>query len=136
VWGNTYLGQGHDMLLLGSVEPLHIDLDEIEHRIGSSDYVRVAESLKAVGMHSAVDLFANYAGRASDLTEWLKGAAINRDRNLRMQYLAGTGLNLDDSASIYSDMLAHRQFPADLFNGAEDRLNSLRNAIEGIDRIP
>src|SRR5262245_50780638 len=47
VWSNTYRGQGHDMLLLGSVGPLHIDLDEIDRRMRSPDYARVAESLKA-----------------------------------------------------------------------------------------
>ena len=73
------------------------------------------QSLAEVGMNSPVDLFATYAGRKSDLTEWLKDAAINRDRNLRMQYLAGIGLNLDDSAAIYAGMLAYRRFPEDLF---------------------
>jgi hypothetical protein len=62
-------------------------------------------SLREIGMRSAVDLFATYAGRGSDLAEWLRGAVINRDRNLRMLYLAGVALNLDDSAAIYADML-------------------------------
>jgi hypothetical protein len=81
-------------------------------------------------MHSAVDLFSSYAGRASDLSEWLKDAAINRDRNLRMQYLAGSGLDLDDAAAIYAAMLAYRRFPSDLFVGTESRLGLLRNAIQ------
>ncbi len=34
IWGNPYQGQGHDMVLLGQVEPLRIDLDEMEQRIG------------------------------------------------------------------------------------------------------
>ena len=38
-----------------------------------------------------MDLFSTYAGRASDLKGWLKDAAINRDRSLRLQYLAGRG---------------------------------------------
>jgi spermidine synthase len=69
----------------------------------------VTQSLDEVGIHSAADLLSNYVARGADLAEWLKGAAINRDRNLRMQYLAGTGLNLDESAAIYADLLAHRQ---------------------------
>ncbi len=80
-------------------------------------------------MNSPVDLFATYAGRKSDLTEWLKDAAINRDRNLRMQYLAGIGLDLDDSAAIYAGMLAYRRFPEDLFASAEGRVYSLRRAV-------
>jgi len=109
---------------LGQVEPLRIDLDEMEQRFSP-----VAQSLAEVGMNSPVDLFATYAGRKSDLTEWLRDAAINRDRNLRMQYLAGFGLNLDDSAAIYAGMLAYRRFPEDLFTSKEGRVYSLREAI-------
>ncbi|PWT89987.1 MAG: SAM-dependent methyltransferase [Proteobacteria bacterium] len=129
VWGNTYESRGHDMILLGQVEPLRVDVDEMEHRLASAEYARVMQSLEEVGMHSAIDLFATYAGRGSDLSEWLKNAAINRDRNLRMQYLAGLGLNLDDSAAIYADMLTYRRFPADIFTGSIERLDALRDAI-------
>jgi len=109
VWGNTYEGHGHDMVLLGQTAPLRIDPDEMDGRLRRPEYRRVAQSLDEVGIHSAADLLSNYVAWGADLAEWLKGAAINRDRNLRMQYLAGTGLNLDESAAIYADMLAHRQ---------------------------
>ena len=131
IWGNPYQGQGHDMVLLGNVEPPRIDLDEMEQRVGyRGGDSKMAQSLAEVGMNSPVDLFATYAGRALDLKQWLRGAAINRDRNLRMQYLAGLGLNLDDSAAIYAGMLAYRRFPADLFFSAEGRVDSLRLAIQ------
>ncbi len=130
IWGNPYQGQGHDMVLLGQVEPLRIDLDAMEQRVGyRGGDSQMAQSLAEVGMNSPVDLFATYAGRARDLKPWLTGAAINRDRNLRMQYLAGLGLNLDDAASIYAGMLAYRRFPGDLFFSAEGRVDSLREAI-------
>jgi spermidine synthase len=131
VWGNPYEGRGHDMVLLGQVEPLRINLDEMEQRVGyRGGESRMAHSLAEVGMNSPVDLFATYAGRGSDLGPWLKGAAINQDRNLRMQYLAGLGLNLDESAAIYSGMLAYRHFPEDLFTSAEGRVASLRRALD------
>ena len=130
IWGNPYQGQGHDMVLLGQVEPLRIDLDEMEKRVGYRDVSsKIPQSLAEVGMNSPVDLFATYAGRALDLKQWLSGAAINRDRNLRMQYLAGLGLNLDDSAAIYAGMLAYRRVPENLFFSAEGRVDSLREAI-------
>ena len=130
IWGNTYEGKGHDMVLMGKVGPLRLDLDEMERRLIHPDYTRVLQSLGEIGMRSGVDLFATYAGRGSDLVEWVRGGAINRDRNLRMQYLAGTGLNLDDSASIYADILAYRRFPDDLFMSAEGRVQSLRESIQ------
>ncbi|MEO8098299.1 MAG: fused MFS/spermidine synthase [Acidobacteriota bacterium] len=129
IWGNPYQGKGHDMVLLGQVEPLRIDLDGLERRVDYRGDSLMSQSLTEVGMNSPVDLFATYAGRKGDLSEWLAGAAINQDRNLRMQYLAGMGLNEDDSVAIYGGMLAYRRFPEDLFVSAEGRVNSLRDAI-------
>lgn len=132
IWGNPYEGKGHDLVLLGQVEPLRIDLDQMEQRFGyrSGGASQIPQSLAEVGMNSPEDLFATYAGRRSDLTGWLQGAALNRDRNLRMEYLAGLGLNRDDAAAIYDGMLAHRRFPADLFTGAEGRVDSVRMAMQ------
>lgn len=129
LWGNPYDGRGHDMVLLGTVDPLHIDLDEMETRVDYRGDSPVALSLTEVGMNSPVDLFATYAGRGRDLAPWLAGAAINHDSNLRMQYLAGLGLDRDDSAAIYENVLQFRRFPADLFASSEGRLDSLRRAL-------
>jgi spermidine synthase len=130
IWGNPYQGRGHDMVLLGQVELLRIDLDAMEQRVDFRGDSQISQSLTDVGMNSPMELFATYAGRASDLTAWLRGAAINRDANLRMQYLAGLGLNRDDSEAIYADLLTHRRFPADMFVSTQGRLDSLRLAIQ------
>jgi spermidine synthase len=124
LWGNTYDGKGHDMVLLGQVGSRPIDLREMEKRASSP---RLAQSLSEIGMNSVLDLFATYAGRRRDLTVWLKDASLNLDRNLRMQYLAGLGLDLDNSAVIYDGMLKYRRFPEDLFAGTDQQLQSLRS---------
>ena len=125
VFGNTYNGVGYDLVLFGQVEPTRIDLDMIDARLKSPEYAKVAQSLREIGFNSAVDLFSTYAGNASDLQPWLKDAPINRDRNLRLQYLAGLGLNLYQSGPIYAEMLAHRQMPQNLFVGSD----ALKNAV-------
>ena len=85
-------------------------------------------------MNSAVDLFATYGGRAIDLKGWLKDAQINRDRNLRLQYLAGLGLNLYESGPIYAEILRYRKFPEDMFIGSPETIASLRAGIQrGLD---
>ena len=117
------------MVLLGQVERARIDLDEIERRLNRPEFSRVAESLGEIGMGSSIELFATYAGRREDLAEWLEGAAINYDKNLRMQYLAGFGLNRDDSPEIYAELLLHRQFPENLFTSAEGRVEALRKVF-------
>jgi spermidine synthase len=130
VWGNTQNGAGYDLVLLGQVERTRIDVDAIERKLQSNDYVRVRQSLSQIGMFSAVDLFSTYAGRRPDLDPWMRDAVINRDRNLRLQYLAGLGLNLYQSGGIYADMLRYSRYPDDLFVGAPATLESLRQGIQ------
>jgi spermidine synthase len=125
VFGNTNNGVGYDLVLFGQVEPTKIDLDAIEARLKQPEYAKVSQSLREIGFNSAVDLFSTYAGSASDLQPWLKDAPINRDRNLRLQYLAGLGLNLYQSGPIYSEMLTYRKLPQNLFVGSD----ALKNAV-------
>jgi spermidine synthase len=129
VWGNTQDGRGYDLVLMGTVEPLQINVDEIQAKLSRPEYAPVAKSLAEVGLYSAVDLFSTYAGRGSELGDWTRDAIINRDRNLRLQYLAGLGLNLYQSDRIYSDMLMHAKYPEGLFTGSDGTLQALREGI-------
>ncbi len=131
VFANTLDGAGYDLVLLGSAEPLHLSIDDMDARLRSPEYAPVAASLGEIGIHSAMQLLATYGGRGQDLRPWLKDADINRDRNLRLQYLAGLGLNLRESALIYNGMVGHRRFPDDLFVGSDVQKSVLQAAIEG-----
>jgi hypothetical protein len=66
---------------------------------------------------------ATYAGRAADLKPWLEGAEINYDQSLRLQYLAGMGLNHHQEEWIYLSMVAHGRVPKNVFpaNGIRGR---------------
>jgi spermidine synthase len=127
--GNTFRGIGYDTVLLGQAEPIRIDLDEIEARLQQPEYMPVVRSLREIGLKSAVDLFATYAGRAADLKEWLGDAAINRDGNLRLQYLAGLGLNMNESDAVYAEILRHRRLPEGLFTGSASTMGALRERL-------
>jgi spermidine synthase len=125
IFANLHNGQGYDVVLLGQLEPTRINLDEVEAKLNAPDYAAVKQSLAEIGMHSAVDLFGTYAGQASDFKEWIKDAEINRDRNLRLQYLAGRGLNLYQADVIYRDMAVYGQEPVDVFDGSEQMKQAL-----------
>jgi spermidine synthase len=130
VWGNTSEGKGYDLVLLGPKAPVTIDVDAINERLKRPEYEPVAHSLREIGMSSAVDLFSTYAGRRDDLAGWLRDAQINHDKNLRLQYLAGLGLNLYQADVIYSDMLRNvTKTPDDLFIASEPTKKSLFAAI-------
>ena len=59
------------------------------------------------------------------------GAEINRDGNLRLQYLAGLALNISMEGAIYNEMLGYRRFPQNLFVGSEARVRNLMYAFGG-----
>jgi spermidine synthase len=130
VWANTNEGKGYDLVLLGQKGTTKIDVDAIQAKLQRPEYAPMAKSLREIGMNSAVDLFSTYAGRKPDLEPWLRDATLNRDKNLRLQYLAGLGLNLYQADVIYADMLKHvTTVPEDLFVATDATKASLFAAI-------
>jgi spermidine synthase len=121
---------GADVVLLGQHDPAPFRVAEIERRFNSPENARAAEALSAVGFDSGMHLLLSYAGRAKDMTEWLNGAAINTDRDLRLQYLAGMGLNVAAEEEIYRQLLAWRRFPEGLFIASPETLGMMREEIE------
>ena len=129
VWGNRKNGQGYDVVLLGTVEPARVDIDAIDARLARVDHAGVAAALKAVGFGSSLELLATYGGNAHDLKPWLADAQINRDRNLRLQYLAGMASNVYAAGPIYERILAFRGQSDALFVGSEARKQALQTAL-------
>ncbi len=129
VWANAIDGQGYDLFVLGSKGRLHIDADALQREFDSPALAKVAQSLRAVGINSADDLLSNYAGQASALQAWLRGAQINTDDNLRLQYLAGLALNVSDENGIYDELLSYRRFPANLITGSAQELAPLQAVL-------
>jgi len=128
IWSNDQDGEGYDIVLLGQAERLKIDVDQIQERMHRD--TPLARSLEEVGFKTVVSLLGTYAGQGADLSPWLSQAEINRDRNLRLQYLAGMGLNLDQAGYIYDQILSYRRYPEELFVGSEQRKQMLRLVID------
>jgi len=129
IWSNEYLnGSGYDVVLLAKPEPLRIDPGGLQARFDRPDHARVAASLQEVEFVAVPGLLATYAGQAPDLRAWLAGAEINRDRNLRLQYLAGMSSNVYD-ARIYENMLSYRRFPDELFAASEEWMARLHEVV-------
>ncbi len=126
IFANTDNGFGYDVVLVGQVEKTHIDLDAIDARLARPEYATVRKSMSEIGFNSAEEMFSTYLGNAQTLKTWLADAQINRDRNLRLQYLAGLGLNLYQQDLIYREMAPYRQYPAGVFSGSPARLEVIR----------
>jgi spermidine synthase len=130
IWSNDHEGQGYDLALLGQEGPLVIDADALHQWIAQPGNEAVKKSLEDAGFATVVNLLTTYGGQASDLRPWLEKAEINRDRNLRLQYLAGLELNTNQSRFIYDDLVSYRRFPEKMFVGSGWRSVAVRKVLE------
>jgi spermidine synthase len=126
VWSNDISGKGYDVVLAGHANPQPISLDSIQARLNRPENQLAVQSLREVGFSSPLSLLTTYGGQARDLAPWLVNAEINRDSNLRLQYLAGMGLNSYQNAGIYDEMRQYRRYPDNLFMGADSDKDFLR----------
>jgi spermidine synthase len=129
IFANTVNGQGYDLVLFGQLENEKIDVDMVQARLADPANAAITQSLREIGINSAVELFGTYAGRRSDMANWLRDAQINTDANLKLQYLAGLGLNLYQSDAIYKAMSRESRYPEELFAGSPETLEALKARI-------
>jgi spermidine synthase len=130
VFANTSTGQGYDLVLFGQLGGGKINVDVVQARLNDPANAAIVQSLRQIGINSAVDLFGTYAGGTADMKAWLSDASINTDMNLRLQYLAGKGLNLYQADAIYRSMIRDSRYPEQLFEGSPQTLQALRARIQ------
>jgi spermidine synthase len=132
VFANTVEGMGYDAVLVGRNDDDPIDLGLLARRLDRADYGPVTASLRAVGFDSALDLMSTFAADGASLAPWLAGAALNTDRNLRLQYLAGEGLNTFAAGPIFDALVGDGPvLPTHLFAGTPAQLEELRQRLAG-----
>jgi len=149
-YSNDLGGVGYDAVLLGSAEPDRIDLDKLQETLNRPEYARVKESLTEVGFGAdtaalrletnvwgdpVIALLATYAGRAADMGEWMKGAQINTDRNMRLQYLAGMSINSQTRKELLDGILKYYRFPDDMISGSPENIETMKVALKLVKRI-
>jgi spermidine synthase len=141
LFSNDQHYEGYDAVLLGQVQPSAMNVDSLRDMLSASDYAAVKESLLEVGFGSGayhpedpdlgvvVDLLATFAVRGTDLQPWMQNAQLNRDKNLRLQYLAGMWFNSYLSTTLFQNILSYYRFPSSLFTGSSQSLAVLQQAL-------
>ena len=132
IFANTDGGSGYDLTLVGMNRPGPIDMDAMQARLETPGYFKVRASLSDVGIVSAGALLSTFIGSRKELEPWLANAQINRDSNLRLQYLAGLALNTSKEDAIYRQILSYRRLPSQAFAGSPAHLAALFDAM----RVP
>ena len=130
VWANLNEGQGYDLVLMGQADPVKIDIDAVERRLHSPQFAPVLRSMREIGFPTATSMYATYLGDEASMRDWLKGAQINTDRNLRLMYLAGWGINAEMADTLYRKIFAMRQTPKPYFTGSPEALANLYGEMQ------
>ena len=129
LWSTYLKGFGQDLVMMGGGGASSVNVDDANLQLYRPESAAMTKSLREVGFTSAIELFGTYTGRAVDLMPWLNDAEINHDRSLRLQYTAGSELNLDEGLVMYEEMIGYRKFPADLFAGSKALAEEVKYAI-------
>ena len=129
VWANLRDGEGYDMVFMGQLEPLKIDLDKAEARYERPEHEGVRQSLRDIEINNLYDLFSTYSGSAADLAPYVRGAAVNTDADLKLSYLAGWGINSNLEDYLYRQMIKYRSIPVNVFTGSPEKLAPLMNSF-------
>ena len=115
VWNSDVEGEGYDVVMLGykGEGSATIDVGALAERIYSNPAIH--QSLADVDLGDVYLFLFQYLGQARDLRAWLSDAQINRDRSLRLQYLAGLSVDNFDTYDIFTSIAAYRRYPENLF---------------------
>ena len=124
VWSNTRDNLGYDMVFMGQVGPLHIDLEKAQEKYDLPENAPVRESLHDIGIDSIGDLFSTFTGTSADLNRWVGASPLNTDQDLRLSYLAGWGINSDLADYLYRQMLRYRR-PPTFFTGSPEHMSAV-----------
>ena len=107
LWSGANRSTGYDLVVVGTIGDQEISPRTIRRRLQSNPGLQ--HSLADAGIIGPDDLLNRFAGDASDLTEWLRDAQINRDRNLRLQYFAGLTPESQTAQDIFQSMVSRRR---------------------------
>ncbi len=106
LWNSNVSGGGYDLVVMGTKQATDVQREVMARRV--IEHPAVIESLAALGIPHVESLLRTYSGNGPELRDWLADAQINRDRNLRLQYLAGSSLDRYEESDIYWSIMRGR----------------------------
>ncbi len=99
---------GYDLVVVGGMSSSLPNLHTMSRRLFSGN-AGLERSLTESGLSDRQFLSRTFVCRGSELADWLADADINRDRNLRLQYLAGLTPDAHTEYDILQELFASRR---------------------------
>jgi spermidine synthase len=91
----------YDLLILGSFDPLSIDLRRLEGRLSQP---RVKEDLKRIKVGSVRDILSHFVFGTREVPAYVKNALINTDDNALLEFSAPRTLYIDTSEANFQEL--------------------------------
>ncbi len=107
LWSGQNLATGYDLVVVGTIGDQEISPRSITQRLRSNRPLQRA--LTEIGLPNSDALLGRFAADGAILTDWLRDAQINRDCNLRLQYLAGLTPESQTAQEIFQAMVSQRR---------------------------
>lgn len=120
---NSTEALGYDLAVLGSTTPFTLDIDVVDQRL--AELPKVQSALASIGLGSGVELARAFAGQPRDLDAWVEGAELNLDRNLRLEYLAGSAHFEQSAEAIFRGITQELSYPRGQIKGPAASLDLL-----------
>jgi spermidine synthase len=133
VWhtGGTTL-QRH-LMMIGSREAQVIDFARVDRLTSPGE--PFDRSLQEMGFAAPDEMLALFLGDDQSLSGWLSGVPLNRDRNLRLEYLAGAAAYRNERQKVFAKVARFRTWPKKLFRGDFARQEAIRLRLPAADHI-
>lgn len=106
IWSGQGDRIGYDLVVVGSANNRPIDPQQLLSKLEANPPLQF--SFAEMGLTHNDALRHRFVAYGKDLAPWLAHAAINRDHNLRLQYLAGTNPDYEIAQYLLSSMLEAR----------------------------
>ena len=91
----------YDLLILGSLDPLSIDLRRLEGRLSQP---RVKEDLKRIKVGSVRDILSHFVFGTREVSAYVQNALINTDDNALLEFTAPRTLSIDISEANFQEL--------------------------------
>jgi spermidine synthase len=122
---------GQDLILIGSAEPIRLDLARLAQRLAQP---AVRAQLERVGLDAPLALLSEFGMGPAAIRAYADGAVINTDDNMHLEFSSPLTIGERTWPLIMASIQAHLESPRAVLAGFAPRFDSAEAAAAALDR--